>query len=194
MEAARHLHPVPDGTNYREVARQITKGEAKVIDLSTGEATVEAQDLIVGLFRTIESQGRKIGSLERTINDFGEVDPGPAGREITDLIDRWRRGTGKSKAKIGKPRIKLVKARLADGFPITCPDWLPDHVTLELAIDGIAAYPYRRFKERRREGSESELENDLSHALKDEKHVEECARYGYKARKAGWTLEGWPNG
>ena len=192
MEAAAHLRVV-DGTNHREIARQIVKGECKVLDLSTGEAAIDAQDVIVGLFRTVEAQGRKIGSLERQIAEWGEPDAGPAGREITDLIDRWRRATGKTKAKIGRPRIKLVKARLADGYPITDPDPLPDHVTLELAIDGLAAFPYRRFKDRHRDGKPSELENDLTHALKDEKHVEELARYGYRARKAGWTVEGgWP--
>ena len=155
-----------------------------------GEPVSTARDTITGLLAIIERDGRTIGSLERAIATEGDVDADPKGSEIRALFERWQRGTGRTTTKLGKPRVKLVRARLRDGFPLASDKPEP---SLELAVDGIAAFPFRQFTTRKRDGKPSELENDFDLALRDERHVEALARYGYKARQAGWTLEdGWP--
>lgn len=190
-EPARHLSPVPDsGPNHKEIARGIRKGELVVMDKETGSLVTDPADTIAGLLRTVEQQGTRIGSLERRVEADGDIDREPKGKEIRALFERWQKATGRTGTKLGKPRVKLVKARLRDGFPITSSETEP---TLELAIDGVAAYPYRVYNRRQKEGRPSDLDNGFDRALQDEKHVEELSRYGWKARQEGWTVEnGWP--
>lgn len=194
MEAsARPALRVIDGTNHEQVARDIKRG-ILIIDPKHGQVAADAADTIVGLLRTIESLGKTVGSLERKIKE--EADPTlRANAEAKAVCERWKEATGKTKAVIGKSRIKMVNARAGEGYAYTSDDWLPDHITLELAVDGLASHPYRVYDKRFATGRKADLDNDLDACMKDEKHVERCARLGYAARKAGWTLEeGWPEG
>ena len=150
------------------------------------------EDLVEGFKRTVEKQSREIGTLTRKLRDEDDPAAHPLGRDIVKLIERWR-DLCHPKATVGKARVKLVKARLADGFALDSEDWLPDHPTLTLAIDGVASHPYLLYGKRKREGSKANCYNDLKDALGDEPKVEESARAGYAARRDGWTLEGWPN-
>lgn len=177
-----------------------TAPRLKLVDPTTGELVDrdpdsrirDLEDLNAGLRVTVDKQAREIGTLKRKLTaDDPEVHPQRAA--IHKLIDRWREACNHPKAKAGTARVKLVAARIKDGYPVTSEEWLPSEPTLELAIDGLAAYPYRVFNRRYAEGKPADRDDDLTAALKDEKHVELCARLGYKARQAGWTLEGgWP--
>lgn len=145
---------------------------------------------IAGLNKTLDLQVRALGRLERQLDGEESLDRDPKAKHIRALFERYKTATGKKTVKLGKPRVKLVRARLRDGFPLSA----DDEPCLELAIDGIAAFPYRVFNERRREGQPSERDDSFDRALQDEKHVENLSRYGWKARQAGWSPEnGWPD-
>lgn len=151
----------------------------------------DLEDQLDGYRRTCDKLTRENGALHRKLTAALDPENDPAGREITALIERWRDACH-SKAKVSQDRVKLVKARLKDGFPISSDDELPDHPTLELAVDGVASHPFLLFGKRRREGNESSRYDDLKDALGDTAKVEQAARVGYAARKAGWTREdGW---
>jgi hypothetical protein len=153
-------------------------------------ACEEKDEEITGLEETIRLQAGTIGRLRRQVEQVDSIDTDPKGREIRALFKRHQKATGKTNTKLGKPRVKLVRARLRDGFPFASEEAEP---TLELAIDGVAAFPYRVFNRRERTGRPSDLDNGFDRALQDEKHVEELSRYGWKAKQAGWTVEdGWP--
>ncbi len=181
MEAATPLRLVsdqPSGFPWPET------GEL----LSTEEAHRRVRDLTDerdGLLTLTAKQAKENARLARRIVEDEDPNSHPRGAEIVALGERWKRGTGKAKAKLGAPRVKLIKARLKDGFPISAEDWLPQEPTLELAIDGLCANPYRVYNHRHPDGRPSDLDNDLSAALKDEKHVEDLSRLGYEARRSG---------
>ena len=160
--------------------------------LTTEQAVERVKGLLYeneGLTKLTKKQAKENAKLERQL-DTEETRPHPKDNEFRELGKRWKDGTGKKQAKIGLQRMKMMRARHKDGFPITSDEAEP---TLELAIDGLCAFPYRVYGERFRQGKPSELDNDLDAALKDEKHVEALSRLGWKARQAGWTPEnGWP--
>lgn len=164
--------------------------------LSPTDATNRIRDLldeVEGLTKLTKRQARENARLEKRLAG-DDAAPHPRDREFRDLGERWKLATQKKSAKIGIPRMKLMKARHKDGFPISIPDDAPPEPTLELAIDGLCAFPYRVYDKRFREGRKSDLDNDLDLALKDERHVEQLARLGWKARREGWTPEGgWPS-
>lgn len=178
------------------------RANLRLVDPETGEVhhvdarIADLEDELAGAKKTIAAQNRIIGTQERKIK-AEEGDPVRGDKEeakFRALGERWKLASGKKNAVIGKPRLKLMKARRNDGFPITQPDDAEPMATLELAIDGLCAYPYRVYDKRYREGRKQDLDNAIDSALKDEKHVEECARLGWKARQEGWTPEGgWPN-
>lgn len=172
------------GPDHKAVAKDVAKGDLIIVS-TDGEPVAHAKDTIVGLLKLLEGAGKTIGSLERRVQEDADPNHHTKGREIVALIERWKRGTGKKTAKAGAQRVKLIKSRLKDGYPITSDDWLPAEPTLELAVDGLCAFPYRVFDRRQREGKKVNLDNDLTAALKDEKHVEQMARLGYQARKDG---------
>ena len=187
MSAAPALHVLPggevphDAPSLAEALRRIHELEYELRD---------RDDRCEGYRKTVDKQAREIGALSRKLADEDGVENHPAGTDITALIDLWRGGTGHLKAKAGKTRIKMVKARLADGYPLKA----DDEASLELAVIGLCSHPYRVFDRRGRTGRPSDRDDDLSAALKDEKHVETLARLGWKAKQAGWTAEGgWPN-
>ena len=175
-----------------ELERQLEEQRAELMKARTRRDADDLEDELQGHLATIRKQSRAIGALERKIKE--DDDPSLTSNAAAKAVcERWKQATGKSKAVIGKSRIKMVNARAGDGYPYTSEDWLPDHITLELAVDGLASHPYRVYDKRFATGRKADLDNDLDACMKDEKHVERCARLGYAARKAGWTLEeGWP--
>lgn len=148
----------------------------------------DLEDMVRGQEATIKSQAARIGRLEREREQLDNpAAHHPRGAEIADLIERWKRGANHPKAAIGKARTKLVVARMKE-YPLSADEWLPEGPTLELAVDGLCAFPHRRFDDRFREPQKgSKRDDDFSVALKDEKHVEHLSRLGYRARKNGWV-------
>lgn len=195
MEAAtvHQLRPsgeVPMELSLRDALTRIAELERQI---ANDYARRDAEDRAEGFRVTVEKQAREIGVLTRKVAEGEDPQTHPKGAEIVALIERWKRGTDKPTAKAGATRVKLVKARLKDGYPLASEDELPSEPTLELAIDGLCAYPFRVYDRRLRDGKPANRDDDLTAALKDEKHVEEMARLGFKARREGWTLEGgWP--
>ena len=138
--------------------------------------------------RLLEEREVKYRRQERQLQEEADPRNHPNGREIQELFARWQAGSGHHKTKLGLNRIKLVKARLKDGYPIKG----EDEASLELAIDGICAYPYAVYDRRSATGRKQDRRDDFELALKDEKHVESLARLGWKARRDGWTPDhGW---
>lgn len=179
MEAATHLRPVKDSD--------------LLVDPSTGQAVDAAykirdlEDERVGLISTIEKQARTIGQLERRVTEEEDPNSHPKGKEIVGVIERWMRGSGHTKAKVSADRIKLVKSRLRDSYELSTDEWLPEGPTIELAVDGICAFPYVVNGQRKREGQSSQRHDRLGIALAGGEKVEEFSRLGYLARKNGWV-------
>ncbi len=189
MEAS--VAQLPTGINVKAVAKQVRKGEVVCVDIATGDQLLEPADLIVGLLKTVESQGKTIGALSRQLEELdGNLTNHPQGSELMAELEWWRTGTGKVKAKRGATRIKRAKARLKDGYPVSTEETEP---SIAYAIDGLVAFPYRNYNRRYAVGKKAHLDNDLSAALKDEKHIEGLSRLGLKARSLGWTRDNrWP--
>ena len=162
--------------------------------LSLSDATYRVRDLLDerdGLLKLTKKLARENGALGRRIQEADDPAHQPPGSEVVAVVERWR-SLCHPNAKVSKDRIRLVKARLSDGFPLSAEDHLPTEPTLELAVDGIASHPYLLYGKRKRTGAESNRYDDLKDALGDAPKVEEAARAGYLARKKGWTAEGWP--
>lgn len=187
MEAAPNLRLVGDDAAssfpWPETGEMLSIADAhyRIRDL---------QDEREGLLELTAKQAGENAVLSRRI--AGDEDPmresaAPARR----IVERWL--VHHPRAVLTKGRVKMVRARLADGYALDSEKWLPDHPTLELAVDGVAAFPFLLFGKRKREGAASQRYDDLKDALGDGAKVEESARAGYRARKAGWTPEeGWP--
>lgn len=170
-----------------------------VINTATGEI-VEApktddkdyrirdlEDQVAGLEETIRKQARTIGALQRRVMEEEDPNAHPKGKKIVGAIERWKRGTGHEKAKVSADRVKLVKARLKDGYELDSEEWLPDEPTIELAIDGICAFPYVVNGQRKRTGKPSQRHDKLKTALGGGEDLERFARLGWQARKEGWV-------
>jgi hypothetical protein len=207
MEAAQHLSLVPPEGFTGEVnrdqldllLRQLSERDAEIRELRAEVDRLKAvrtdadlADENAGHLVTLRKQSREIGVLTKRIEV--QEDPKSASNALAyEVVDYWRRATRKRGAKIGASRLKLVRARLRDGFEIGEPTGLPEEATLLLALDGLASHPYEIYGKRHRTGNKSARKNDLKDALGDEAKVEACARLGWEARRAGWTLEaGWP--
>lgn len=177
-------------------ALRVVSDDGLLVDPRTGEPTEasyriqDLEDQLAGEKKTGAWQSREIGRLGRQLNALLDPDSQPANSEVVAVVERWRGLCRTEKTVVSKDRIKLVRGRVADGFEITSEEWLPDRPTLELAVDGVASHPFLLYGKRKREGAESNRYDDLKDALGDAAKVEEAARAGYKARKAGWTLEG----
>lgn len=138
----------------------------------------DLEDKVEGHEQTIAMQSKKIGNLKRQLQEDEDPNHHPQGAEIVALIERWRNATGHPKSKISADRVKLVKARLKDGYSIE---------QLELAVDGIGACPFVVNGQRTREGTPSQRHDRLGIALAGGEKVEEFARLGHQARKQGWV-------
>lgn len=159
--------------------------------ISIPDAHHRIQELKEGkdaLHRLLEERERKYRRQEKLLEEEANPLSHPKGKEIVDLFERWKQGSGHPKALLGLNRMKLIKARLKDGYPIKG----DNEASLELAIDGICAYPYAVYDKRFAEGRKQDRRDDFELALKDEKHVESLARLGWTARREGWTPDhGW---
>lgn len=145
------------------------------------------------LHKLVESQAVTIRRLEKRVAEDEDPATHPQGAEIVALIERWMRGTGHSKARVSADRVKAVKARLKDGYAITSDEHLPTDPTLELAVDGICSHPFVVNGQRSRQGTTSQRHDRLGICLGGGEKLEDFARLGYAARKAGWTPSGgWP--
>ena len=146
-------------------------------------AMADLEDQVAGLRVTIDKQAREIGRLSRLIQAEDDPHSHPKGKEIIDLIQRWMQGTGHSKSKVSSDRVKLVKSRLKDDYSLE---------QLELAVDGISAFPYVVNGQRKQTGKASQRHDRLGICLGGGEKVEEFARLGWAARQQGWTIEeGW---
>ncbi len=155
-------------------------GEVHQLD----SVVADLEDKVEGYRKTVEKQAREIGTLSRRIQQDEDPNSHPLGKEIVELVERWKQATGHPKSKTSADRVKLIKARLKDGYSL-------DH--LELAIDGIAAFRFVVNGQRSQTGKPSQLHDRLGICLGGGEAVEKFALYGHEARKAGWTLEGWPD-
>ncbi len=164
--------------------------------VSFTDATYRIRDLTDerdGLLKLTAKQARENAALQRRVAEDADPATHPQGAEIVTLIERWRAGAGHPQARISADRVKLVKARIKDGYPLTAEEWLPPVPTLELAVDGICSHPFVTNGRRTRDGQPSNRHDRLGICLGGGEKVEEFARLGYAARKAGWTPEkGWP--
>lgn len=166
------------------------RANLQLVNPDTGEIEerdsliADLEDRIEGYRKTCDKQAREIGALARRIAEEDDPATHPLGKEIVALIERWKLGAGHAKSKTSADRVKAVKARLKDGYSIE---------QLELAVDGISAYPYigtggQRFAT----GKPAQRHDRLGIALGGGEAVERFAVLGYAARKAGWTPEqGW---
>lgn len=164
-----------------ELERQLEEQRAELMKARTRRAADDLEDELAGAYQTIKIQNRKIGTLERKVAE--EADPlnHPKGKEIVALIERWMRATGHEKSKISDDRVKLVKARLRDGYT-------PEQIAL--AIDGLAANPFVVNAQRRPEGKPSQRYDQLDHCLKGGQKLEQFAVMGHKARAEGLVTWG----
>lgn len=159
----------------------VTEAHHRILDM---------QDKLDGYKQTVDKQARDIGVLNRRITEEEDPNSHPKGKEIVALIERWRTGANHPSAKISADRVKLVKARIKDTYPIRSDDPLPAEPTLELAVDGICSHPFVVNGQRVRNGTAAQRHDRLGIALGGGEKVEEFARLGYAARKQGWTPEG----
>ncbi len=174
-EPARHLQlvdtetgqVVDDGPTYAELTARLQA----------------AEELNLGQEATIKSQAAMIGRLKGKL-EAADPEAHPRHKEMAALIERWRTATGHEKSKASKDRFDLIRARFNDGYEIE---------TIELAIDGLGAFPFVVSAERRREGPSAQRYDQLKHALNGGQDLERFANLGHRARKEGWTLaNGWP--
>jgi hypothetical protein len=171
---------------------EAARPELKLVDPATGELVPndlaykirDLEDQLAGYKKTCDKQAREIGVLTRKVQEDADPSHHPKGKEIVALIERWMRVTGHTRSKVSDDRVKLVKARLRDGYTFE---------QLELAVDGIGALPYVVNGSRKPTGTDSQRHDRLGIALGGGEKVEEFARLGYRARNQGWSVEdGWP--
>ena len=164
-----------------ELERQLEEQRAELMKARTRRAADDLEDELAGAYVTIKKQNREIGTLRRKVEEEADPLSHPKGREIVQLIERWMVATGHPNSKVSDDRVKLVKARLKDGYTIE---------QLELAIDGLGAYRYVVNAQRKSEGKESQRHDRLGIALGGGEDVEKFAVMGHRARKAGLVTWG----
>lgn len=148
-----------------------------LVNTETGEVEhhgcpecAEKDSEIDGLQITIRSQAGIIGKQRAELEE--RIDNHPRRAEILSLIDYWRESTGHKRSKASKDRVQLVIDRLKD-------DYSPEQI--RLAIDGLAAFPYRSYGERLTTGSDSQRDDQMSVALKSGEALEKFAVLGHRA-------------
>jgi hypothetical protein len=157
----------------------VSANPLRLVNAETGEVVeadrrvADLEDQVAGLLLTVKAQSRKMGSLERELLKY---DPKETAQpdELAALIERWKWKTGHHKSKASKDRFDLIRARLKDGYTLQ---------ELELAIDGLGAYPYRVYDKRFPRGRDADRHDQLSDALGSSERVEKLAKLGYYARK-----------
>lgn len=99
----------------------------------------------------------------------------PARWDILRLIEKWKVETGHPKAISSADRFDLIKARLGEKYTA-------EHI--ELAIEGLAKYPYVTKDGRSMTGTKKERHDRLGIALASGESLERFAVMGHEARKA----------
>lgn len=123
--------------------------------------------------RRIRKLERQIRALERDRQAQREQDP--QRQQILAVIDLWRRCTGHPRANLNAgDRFDVVKARLSEGYTVE---------QVELAVEGIGAYPYVGPEGRCKRGSRAQRHDRLGIALGGGEALERFAVLGYQARK-----------
>lgn len=178
MEAAPNLRLVGD-----DAASSFPWPETGEI-LSIADAHYRIRDLQDerdGLLKLTAKQARENAKLGRQLAEDESAESHAKGKEIVELIERWKLRCHHEKARISGDRVKLVKARLKDGYSTA---------EIALAIDGLAALPYVVNAQRRATGKEGQRYDQLKHALNGGQDLERFANLGHQARKQGAIT--WP--
>lgn len=116
---------------------------------------------------------RQVKSMQR--DRAAERLTDPRRWEILRLIEHWKQATGHPKAKASADRFDLVKARLAEGYSVE---------EVELAIEGLGAFPYVGPQGRMKEGEPKQRHDRLGIALDGGEALERFANLG--AEERGW--------
>lgn len=116
---------------------------------------------------------RQIKNLERDRDAERAIDP--QRWEIKRLIELWKELTGHTKSKTSADRFDVVKARLKEGYSVE---------EIELAIEGIAAYPYVTKTGRAKTGEKRDRHDRLGIALESGENLERFANIGHEARRS----------
>lgn len=154
--------------------------------ISIPDAHHRIQELAEGknaLHRLLEEREKRYRRLEAQVEEEKDPRNQPNGKERVQIVEYWREVCGKTKSLVTKDRVKMAGARLGDGY---------DMATLKLALDGLAAHPYRVYDKRLKTGRREDRHDQLKDALGDSEKVEAMANLGAMARRQGWTPEhGW---
>lgn len=171
MEAASHLRLVGESNEFPWPET----GEL----LSIPEAQRRIQEMtydIDGLTKLTKKQANENAKLSKRVAEDEDPNSHPKGKEIVDLIDHWREVCNHPNSKVSADRVKLVKGRLKDGYEIA---------ELRLAIDGLAAFPFRVYDKRLPTGRQADRHDQLKDALGDSERLEKLANLGAESRRNG---------
>jgi hypothetical protein len=141
----------------------------------TGEVFMPKEDL-ENAERELRRLRARIRAYERKEEDIRKEDPN---RDlILALIERWKLVTGHPRSNVNaNDRFDLIRSRLREGYT-------PQQV--EMAIDGIGAYPYVVGPgERAREGEPKQRHDRLGICLGCGEKLEHFAVLGWEARRNG---------
>ena len=133
------------------------------------------------LHRLLEERERKYRRQEKMLEEERDPRNQPNGKERVQVVEYWREVCGKQKSIVSKDRVKMAGARLGDGYTVE---------QLKLAIDALAAFPFRVFDKRLKTGRPDDRHDQLKDALGDSEKVEAMANLGHQARRQGWSPEG----
>lgn len=123
--------------------------------------------------RRIRKLERQIRAMERDRAAEREKDPQRA--EIMRLIELWKLRTNHPRANVNAgDRFDVVKARLMEGYSVE---------QIELAIEGISAWPYVGPEGRMRAGKATQRHDRLGIALGGGESLERFGVLGWQARK-----------
>ena len=141
----------------------------------TGELYVPKEDL-ENCEAELRKARRRIKSYERREEDKRLEDPNR--QLILSLVERWKRVCNHPNSNVNSAdRFDMIRARLKEGYE-------PKHI--ELAIDGIAAFPYVGPHGRQsHNGRGSKRHDRLGIALGSGEDLERFANLGYLAKRNG---------
>jgi hypothetical protein len=152
-----------------------------VVEGETGELFAQPCPRCIDVeLQDLENAERRIRKLEREKKALQEDkqskrEQDPQRKEILERINKWRELTGHPKANINAAdRFDHVKARLAESYK-----W----EAIDLAIEGIAEYPYVGPSGRMKHGKPSQRHDRLGICLGSGEALERFAVLGHQARK-----------
>lgn len=152
------------------------------VDEETGEIQARSagcprcKEVQIGDVENAEAEirrlNRRIKAMERDRDAERLTDP--LRWEILRLIEHWKTATGHPRAKTSSDRFDIVKARLKEGYSAE---------EIELAIEGLAGYPYVTSSGRAKTGPRKDRHDRLGIALESGEKLERFANLGAEARK-----------